>query len=150
MKHTIILGVLAVCFSAHALADNEVIQTGRYTVFKNQISISQTNPLKVVVGTRFPQSVITIEDGVCYLLSRSGYRLADAKELSEEAIVLLGHEIPAVQRTINHITLDRALMMLAGESFDLAVDPVHRRIGFILKDDIASFYTANNPSKRGR
>lgn len=48
--------------------------------------------------------------------------------------------MPAVQRNISQVTLDKALMMLAGDAFDLAVDPLHRKIAFILKENMVSLY----------
>lgn len=139
----VILGAFSYSAASEVNADSEVIKTGRYTIIKNAVNSDQAHPLKVVIGTRLPQSVVTIEDAVKYLLSRSGYQLADISELSDEAIVLLGHELPAVQRTISQVTLDKALMMLAGDAFDLVVDPLHRRIGFELKPNMVSLYGAN-------
>lgn len=61
---TIFVVVVFSCSAKAMSTAEELIQTGRYTVIKNQVASDQANPLKVVVGTRLPQSVVTIEDAV--------------------------------------------------------------------------------------
>jgi len=115
----------------------EVMQTGRYTQVKNIPPVDQLNPLKVVVKTKIPQSVLTVRESVEFLLVRSGYSLADNDVLSEEAKTLLNHQLPQIHRTIGPMTLDLALQTLSGDSFELVVDPVHRKIAYELSSKLA-------------
>lgn len=110
----------------------ELMQTGRYTHVKNIPPVDQANPLKVVVLTKIPQSAQTIGDSVNYLLARSGYSLADTRVMSNETRTLISLPLPQVQRNIGPITLDKALKVLGGDSFELVVDPVNRIINFEL------------------
>ena len=149
MKTKIVLLVLS-CMSSVSFADykpispgkvdgTERIQTGRYSYVKNIPPVDQLNPLKVVVKTRIPQSVQTVGDTVTFLLARSGYELADQSVLSVEAKTLLNLPLPAVHRNIGPMTLDRALQTLSGDAFELVVDPVHRKIAFILSTQLARY-----------
>ena len=97
----------------------ERVQTGRYSFVQNIPPVDQLNPLKVVIRTRVPQSINSVGQTVEFLLARSGYVLADASVLSEEAKVLLDLPLPAIHRTIGPMTLDRALNTLSGEAFEL-------------------------------
>lgn len=137
------LAIAMACFCSAASAENptidpelanriEIMQTGRYSQTKNIPPVDQLNPLKVVIKTRIPQSVVSVRQAVEFLLARSGYQLADQSILSEESLSLLSLPLPSVQREIGPMTLDQALRTLAGEAFELVVDPVHRKIGFEL------------------
>lgn len=114
----------------------ERMQTGRYSFIQNIPPVDQLNPLKVVIRTRVPQSINSVGQTVEFLLARSGYVLADASVLSEEAKVLLDLPLPAIHRTIGPMTLDRALNTLSGEAFELIVDPVYRKVAFELSEKL--------------
>lgn len=147
MKKTTIAAALFVVSSvvnAETSADHhapsvtiEAVQTGRYTHVKNIPPIDQLNPLKVVVRTRIPQSVTTVGESVEFLLVRSGYGLAEASVLSEEAEAMLSLPLPQIHRTLGPMSLDKALQTLSGEAFALVVDPVHRIVAFELSDRLA-------------
>lgn len=115
---------------------SEYVQTGRYTNVVNAPDVAQKNPLKVVVNTRLPVSVITIEDAIIFLLARSGYELADYRVLSPEARILMSLQVPQVQRTISSLSLDQVLSMLGGEAMELVVDPINRKIAYIADRDL--------------
>lgn len=114
----------------------EVMQTGRYSYVKNVAPADQLNPLKVVIKTRIPQTVKTVREATEFLLVRSGYVIADESVLSEEAKVVLGHELPAIHRRMGPMTLDVALGALFGDAFQLVVDPVHRKVAFELSEKL--------------
>ena len=142
MKKLIALAILST-FSVYVAAKEsgsiksdevsiEQVQTGRYTHVKNIPPVDQINPLKVVVVTRIPQSAVTVGDSISYLLSRSGFVLADASVMSTETQNLMLLPLPQVQRQIGPMTLDKALKTLGGDSFELVVDPVHRIVNYEL------------------
>lgn len=142
MKKLFVISLLmCICSGAMAFEENvfdkrdqsiELVQTGRYTHVKNIPPVDQKNPLKVVVLTKVPQSAQTVGEAINYLLSRSGYVLADISVMSSETRNLMQLPLPQVQRNIGPITLDKALKTLGGESFELVVDPVHRIVNFEL------------------
>jgi type IV pili sensor histidine kinase/response regulator len=115
----------------------ETIQTGRYSLTKNIPPEDQLNPLKVVIKTKIPKGIATVGDSVAYLLVRSGYTLADQAVLSENAKSLLSLPLPEIHRTIGPMTLDNALRTLSGSAFELVVDPVHRKVAFVLAERLA-------------
>jgi len=114
----------------------EYVQTGRYTNIVNEPMTAQQNPLRVVIDTRLPQEVVTVEDAIHFLLERSGYHLADNRVLTREAQILMNHELPMVQRKIGPMTLDRALGLLGGDAFELVVDPINRKIAYVASRDV--------------
>lgn len=142
MKKMIAISLLmSLCGSAMAYEENnfdttnqsiELVQTGRYTHVKNIPPVDQQNPLKVVVLTKIPQSAQTVGEAINFLLSRSGYVVADISVMSQETRNLMQLPLPQVQRSIGPITLDKALKTIGGESFELVVDPVHRIVNFEL------------------
>lgn len=114
----------------------EYVQTGRYTNIVNEPVAAQQNPLRVIIDTRLPQEVITVEDAVHFLLARSGYHLADDRVLTREAQILMNHELPMVQRKIGPMTLDRALGLLGGDAFELVIDPINRKVAYVASRDV--------------
>ncbi len=110
----------------------DAIQLSRYTQLRNIPPVDQMNPLRVVVKTEIPQNIKTIGNTVKFLLIRSGYKLADESVLSHETKALLSLSLPQIHRKLGPMTLDTLLSTLAGESFSLLVDPVHRKIGYEL------------------
>lgn len=147
LMKSISLALVLSCLSSFAQADThpgspdetvERIQTGRYSYVKNIPPADQLNPLKVVVRTNIPQSVNSVGQTVEFLLARSGYILADAAVLSEEAKALLNLPLPAIHRKIGPMTLDKALTTLSGEAFELVVDPVHRKVAFELASNLVA------------
>lgn len=119
-------------FDKNETFQTEAFQTGRYSFIKNIPPIDQLNPLKVVIKTKIPQSIDTVGATVKFLLTRSGYVLADESIMSKEAKALLRLPLPQVHRKIGPMTLDRALHTLSGSAFELVVDPVHRKITYVL------------------
>jgi type IV pili sensor histidine kinase/response regulator len=114
----------------------DYIETGRYSRTVNEPYLSQRNPLKIIVNTRIPNSVGTVEQAVQFLLLRSGYRLADASVRTHEAKVLLNHPLPQIHRQLGPITLDKALQTLAGDAFELVVDPINRKVTYVASRDL--------------
>ena len=82
-----------------------------------------------MVKTRIPQSVRTVRSAIEFLLARSGFTF-DEVVLSEEAKILMGLPLPQIHRSLGPITLDEALQTLSGDTYELVVDPIHRRVTF--------------------
>ena len=126
----------ALAESVNSAMPQEYVQSGRYTNVVNAPDVAQRNPLKVVVNTRLPDSISTVEDAVQFLLARSGYELADARVMTHESRILMQLEVPQVQRTIRSMSLDQALTMLGGEAMELVVDPINRKVAYVADRDL--------------
>jgi type IV pili sensor histidine kinase/response regulator len=133
---TLLLFSVASSADQYVHEKSDVIQMGRYSHVRNVPLADQFNPLKVVVSTTFPSQLQSVGQAMNFLLLRSGYEMANTLVLSDEAIELLRLPLPEVHRQIGPITLDQALKTLAGDAFDLIVDPVHRKIAFELSSKI--------------
>lgn len=127
----LLLSTVTLADQPHSDLPEETLQTGRYTQVINAPIQAQADPLKVVVDTTLPNSVRTVEEAVVFLLTRSGYRLANRSVMTRETKTLMGLTLPDVHRKIGPITLDVALALLAGEAFELVVDPINRRVSFV-------------------
>ncbi|MCB1871754.1 MAG: hypothetical protein KDI49_07080, partial [Gammaproteobacteria bacterium] len=72
----------------------------------------------------------TLGEAVRYLLQRSGYRLAKIESTGPDTVTLFALPLPVVHRSLGPMTLRDALKTLAGPTFNLVQDPVHRLVTF--------------------
>ena len=115
-----------------------VYRISRYASIIPVATPEQAHPLSVVVTVDFTDQVHTVGEAVRHLLMRSGYRLADA-EVSDPALpILLNQPLPLVHRHLGPITIDNALVTLAGDAWDLVIDPVNRLVSFELLEQYRS------------
>jgi len=75
-----------------------------------------------------------------YILRFSGYSLVDYKNLPREVQAMVALPLPQVDRKLGPVSLQEGLLTLAGDSFGLLVDPVHRLISFRLKPTLQAIY----------
>jgi len=108
------------------------VQVGRYTLRSATPTEAQADLMTAVVTIRFSDRIQTIGEAVRYLLRDSGYRLASQIALDPETKALFRLPLPAVHRNLGPITLRQSLETLAGPTFRLVQDPVHRLIAFEL------------------
>ena len=125
---SMVLTGISVTTSSNAYASD--VQVGRYSLLSAEPTEGQIDLLATVVTVHFPVQIQTVGESVGYLLQRSGYRLADTKALAPEAMGLLALPLPSVHRQLGPMPLRRALETLAGATFHLVQDPVHRLIAF--------------------
>jgi type IV pili sensor histidine kinase/response regulator len=85
---------------------------------------------------RFPRSVQTVGGALQHLLPPSGYQLADTRNVDPHVAILMSRPLPEVHRQIGPTTLQDALTVLAGEGWQLEVDPVHRLVSFRLLESL--------------
>ncbi|MDX1252269.1 MAG: conjugal transfer protein [Gammaproteobacteria bacterium] len=127
---------LAVCGGASAgvLADAlpdlsaSSMQVARYSVMPPTATSAQADLMAVIINVRFPQQVSTVGEALDFLLRRSGYRLVDTD--SPAMAILQALPLPAVHRQLGPLTLNNALLTLAGSAYRLSVDPLHRTLSF--------------------
>jgi conjugative transfer region protein (TIGR03748 family) len=128
-------GILAVCLAWTCITVTpdlkaSEVQVGRYSLLSPIPTAAQADLMATPVTVQFPERIQNVGESVRYLLQRSGYRLAQAEALDPRAMSLLSLPLPAVHRDIGPLTLQQALQTLAGPTFRLVQDPVHRLIAF--------------------
>ncbi|MCG5526505.1 hypothetical protein LRB11_16500 [Ectothiorhodospira haloalkaliphila] len=134
------LVITATLGSTTAAASGDV-RVGRYQTLAPIPTAEQVRPLSVIVDVRFPRrSVQTVGDAVRHLLPPSGFALADAAHADPYRPVLLNQPLPEVHRHLGPLPLDQALATLAGEAWQVSLDPVHRLVSFELRPDYQTRY----------
>lgn len=123
--------------------DSEALQVARYSTIAPVPRAAQVDPLEAVVTLVFPQQLTTVDEALHYALRRSGYRLASADAADPATSVLAKQSLPEVHRKLGPITVARALGTLAGPSWTMVVDPVHRLVSF----ELAQAYAAIGPAR---
>lgn len=108
---------------------SSTIQTGRYSTLVAIPTPAQRNPLAVIIDVTIPETCVSIEQAIRFLLRRSGYDLDTA--LSEDIIELLAKPLPAVHRKLGPMPLKDALTLLVTPGFVLQDDPVKRLLRFV-------------------
>ena len=108
------------------------VQVGRYTLRSAIPTEAQVDLMSAIVTIRFSDRIQTIGTAVGYLLRDSGYQLASPIALDPETKALFRLPLPAIHRNLGPISLRRALETLAGPTFRLVQDPVHRLVAFEL------------------
>lgn len=109
----------------------EYIDISRYVGIKVDQHQQQVDPLQTVVNISVPHKIKTIGQGINYILQDSGYSLCDPLELTDEARTLINLPLPNIHRKFEYQTLNHVLKTLAGEPFELMVDPIKREINFV-------------------
>ncbi len=133
IPHTLLAGMF---LSTPALA-NEPIQTQEFKQLSRFVKINvdaemeQRQPLKTIVSIKFPPTIKTVGQAMSYALERSGYSMLNSKGLSESARILLSRPLPKIHQEFKYVSLENILKTLAGEAFNLLVDPITRQVNFV-------------------
>jgi type IV pili sensor histidine kinase/response regulator len=125
-------------FSAISQAE-ENYRISRYATINPVATPEQAKPLSVVVSLDFTDQVRTVGEALQHLLSRSGYQLADLNASDPALPILLKKPLPLIHRKLGPITIENALVTLAGDAWNLVVDPVNRLVSFDLLEQYRSF-----------
>ena len=107
-------------------------RTGRYELRSLAPSRQQRELLAALVRVDFGPRVRTLGQAMRQLLRGSGFRLAPDSPHSTARQLLEDRPLPLVQRQLGPMPLGEALRTLAGEEWDLVVDPLHRLVSFDL------------------
>lgn len=129
-----LLGLL-LAFGAYAKTDNT--QISRYSTVANKPTAAQRDLLSQTIQMRFPESVTTVGEAMQYLLRYSGYSLADEKTQPEALKTTLKKPLPLVDRSLQPMSLNDALTILAGPAFALQQDALNREVNFQVKPAFA-------------
>ena len=122
--------IAGLCTLASVNLKADDAQVGRYSVIAAVPTKAQTDLLATTLTIRFPERIQTLGEAVRYLLQRSGYRLAKVQSIGPDTVTLFALPLPVVHRSLGPMTLRDALETLAGPTFNLVQDPVHRLITF--------------------
>ena len=106
------------------------VQVGRYTTVATIPTEAQVRLLSAIVRVEFPGSMTRVGQAVEHLLQPSGYRLSPQHVAEPTRQSLLNLPLPEPHRTLGPMPLRMALETLAGPSFRLVEDPVHRLVSF--------------------
>jgi len=132
---TILFGLLLnnICFASDSTLVN------KYLTVSNKPKKEQVNVLEEIIQIRFPQNVKTVGSAINYILRFSGYSLIADKKINPALQITLGKPLPIVDRQLGPMSLRTALTILAGESYNLSVDPLNREINFKLKPSYTKY-----------
>lgn len=128
---------MSIWLPAIALAEGvteQVIRVGRYSAIVPVPTAAQRNPLQAVIEVQFPDPIHTVGDALRHVLQGSGYRLAPAYASDPAMTGLLSQPLPEAHRGLGPVTLEAALTTLAGPTFRLVIDPLHRLLSFEVKE----------------
>lgn len=104
-----------------------VLQTNRYTIVELDDPLNKY-VLDQIINISLPKNVnLTVQGGMNYVLNQSGYSLCDSD------IVLYRSYLPKVHYKIGPISVQNALLVMAGPAWDLVIDDVEREVCFQLK-----------------
>lgn len=134
-------GIFILGFSmAHAASAADTTRVGQYLSVKNEALAIQQDLLTQTFQVKFPANVKTVREAMQYILRFSGYALASDSQLVTPVKAMLVLPLPLAHRALGPITLQDGLIALAGNTFTLLADPVHRLISFRLKPSLQSLY----------
>ena len=93
---------------------------------------AQRNPMNLVLPhVMFKHNIKSVGQAINYLLSDSGYNLT--KHHPDKRVhKLFRLPLPKIHRNMGPLTLAQALSVLAGEPWQLSVDPINRLVSFQL------------------
>ena len=126
---------------------NRQLQVDRYTGYKTNATIEESNPLLVITQINFPSNIKTVYEAIDHALQRSGYRV-DWQQSAEAYDIFSELEIPRVHKKLNLMTLKDAVATLAGEAWQLLVDSVNRKLVIQLHNYVP-WYTAGKSNGNG-
>ncbi|GEA09115.1 hypothetical protein KUL42_38760 [Alteromonas sp. KUL42] len=137
MRIKVTLLFILFSFCVQAKPDYKALQTDRYTMLVLKPSIEQVNPLYSEAKIQFPLDVVTIYDAINYVLDDSGYSLVSKQYWTEEMEIMLNMTLPLIQRDLSRspMTIKNVVEVVAGEPFNVIVDPLRRLVSFELKKD---------------
>jgi conjugative transfer region protein (TIGR03748 family) len=139
------LALLVFGCSSIASAKSFTEYPSRYTRIDPQVTPSQNNILGYKRKRTFPRkSVVTVGQAMRIWLRGTGYRLSSTHpERNVYQLLQLG--LPNVHRTLGIVSIESGLKALAGDPWELVIDPVHRLVSFSLPRCYAQPMLATSP-----
>lgn len=107
-----------------------------YTIIAEERS-HRSDDLSVMVYKNIKAK--NVKYGLQQLLRGSGWRLAERKNADPNIARLYRQAYPDFKRRLNPIKLSDALQYVAGNAWDLVIDPVNKLVSFQLNHDYRCF-----------
>lgn len=105
-------------------------QVARYSVLRPHQMVGQQDLLLIAKALRVPNEITTVGGALEWVIKDSGYRLASPDQLTKDVKEMLQLPLPKAHRQFQALPLRDVVQLLAGSSFVLVYDPVHRLIAF--------------------
>lgn len=105
-------------------------QVARYSVLRPHLTVGQQDLLSIAKALRVPNEITTVGGALKWVITDSGYRLASPDQLTKDVKDMLQLPLPKAHRQFQALPLRDVILLLAGSSFVLVHDPVHRLIAF--------------------
>jgi len=126
-------------------------QVARYSVLRPHLMVGQQDLLSIAKALRVPNEITTVGGALEWVIKDSGYRLAPPDQLTKDVKEMLQLPLPKAHRQFQALPLRDVVLLLAGSSFVLVHDPVHRLIAFercYASADLQKLNTAASNEKR--
>ncbi len=103
-----------------------------YTIIK-ETQVQHGNDIDVMVYKSITAD--KVKYGLVQLLKGSGWQLADENTADPNITRLYKQNYPDFKRTLSPIKLSDALQYIAGNAWNLVIDPVNKKVSFELKNN---------------
>lgn len=110
--------------------DTDEQRVGRYTVLGLGPTSQQQHPLQSLTNGKAFRRGVTVGDAMRQVLVPTGYSLASARAAGAAMEKLIAQPLPAIHRSLSVMPVTSALETLAGEGYQLVVDPINRLVAF--------------------
>lgn len=136
-KSILSLSLLLLLLCSNSFAGAKQTYPSRYTRIDPQATPSQHNILLYKRKRIFSRkSVKSVGQAMHVWLKGTGYRLSNMHP-DQNVYQLLQLSLPEVHRKLGTVSIEEGLKALAGDPWELVVDPVHRMVSFRLPDAYA-------------
>ncbi len=133
-KSILSLSLLLLLLCSNSFAGVNQTYPSRYTRIDPQATPSQHNILLYKRKRIFSRkSVRTVGQAIHVWLRGTGYRLSNMHP-DQNVYQLLQLSLPEVHRKLGAVSIEEGLKALAGDPWELVIDPVHRMVSFRLPD----------------
>lgn len=123
---------------------NNPTQVSRFQTVDNTVQLSQSDPLQQIYQLSFPASIETVGKAIRFILMNTGYQLVLPNAHAMLVQQLFQHPIPLSLRSMGPITVEEGLLALAGNAYQLVIDPANRLISYRLKPKYQPIYQTNH------
>ncbi len=108
-----------------------------YTIVEAEVLPKRDSDLDVIVYKSIKSK--KVYDALIELLKGSGWELANKENADPDIDRLYRQNYPDTKRQLNPIKLSKALQYIAGEAWDIVVDPVNHLVSFQLSENYRCF-----------
>ena len=131
---------IALGLLAHEPVVAKQIRVGRYLTVNSSAQTAERTPLSQTFMLRFPGTIQTVGQAMGYLLSNTGYRLLPVKYQSTDVKDLFAQSLPMSDRKMGPMSVQQALLTLAGPAYLMLLDPKHSYVSFMLHRSLQNLY----------